>query len=883
MSNGVCIYDVVDDGKDFVFADINKAGERIAHVTRAGIIGKSIYDIRPNIEEYGLVDVFRRVWKSGEPEVHSEKLYQDNDLSGYFRNYVYRLSSGEIVAIFEDLTKQKRSDAALHSAEERYDLAMKATSDGVYDWNLKTNEIYYSPAWKRMLGYEDHELPNDFSIWETLTEPEDVKRSWAALNEMIERKRDGFELEFRMRHKDGHWVDILSRADAEFDSSGTAIRVVGTHVNITERKQAEARLKESEQKQRSILKAIPDQMFVLSGEGKILDFYSTDIEKLYVPPQEFEGKTIEKVLPKKVAKVIAEHVQKAIQTDSIQVFEYSLDYGGEGKTYFEARMVTSGANQVIAIVRDVTEQRHAESTLRETDARHSAMIENIGDVIAIMDADGTTKYQSPNIERWFGWKPEDLIGKSGWDKMHPDDVERIQKEFVEMLEKGDASTVELRFECKDGNYKWIEITAVNRIDEPAINGVLLNYHDISERKHVEQQRLDLERQVQHAQKLESLGVLAGGIAHDFNNLLVGMLGNADLALSELSPLSPARESIQQIEIAAMRAAELSKQMLAYSGKGKFVVKELDLNEMIEEMAHLLEVSKSKNVVLKYNFANNLPAVEADATQLRQVIMNLITNASEAIEDKSGVVSISTGAMECDRAYFNDSYLDEDQPEGMYTFVEVTDTGCGMDVETIGKIFDPFFTTKFTGRGLGMAALLGIIRGHNGAIKIYSEEGKGTTIKVLFPALGFAADSGGSKKRSSGEKGDDWTFDGTVLIVDDEELVLIVGKAILEKHGITVLTAEDGRAALHVFEEQKDDISCVILDLTMPHMGGEETFRELRRIKRDVKVIISSGYNEQDVMDRFVGKGLAGFIQKPYRKKDLVKMLREVLEGTKDLD
>jgi signal transduction histidine kinase/CheY-like chemotaxis protein len=382
----------------------------------------------------------------------------------------------------------------------------------------------------------------------------------------------------------------------------------------------------------------------------------------------------------------------------------------------------------------------------------------------------------------------------------------------------------------------------------------------------------LEQQVLHSQKLESLGVLAGGIAHDFNNLLTGILGNADLALAELSPVAPARESLEAIETGARRAAELCRQLLAYSGKGRFLVQPLDVMELVQEMGHLLSVSISKKVVLKYHFTNNLPAVEADATQMRQTIMNLILNASEAIGDRSGVISVTTGLAHCDPEYLKTCFVADGIQPGDFVYVEVADTGHGMDKATQDRIFDPFFTTKFTGRGLGLAAVLGIVRGHKGAIRVHSEVGRGTTFKLLFPAAQTPA-----REITSGTPGArSWKSHGHVLVVDDEETVRTLTRRMLERVGFTVLTAEDGRQAVEIFQRVGAEVDLVILDLTMPHLDGEACFRELRLLKPAVKVILSSGYNEQDVVSLFAGKGLAGFIQKPYTNEELIAKVRDVL-------
>jgi CheY-like chemotaxis protein len=326
------------------------------------------------------------------------------------------------------------------------------------------------------------------------------------------------------------------------------------------------------------------------------------------------------------------------------------------------------------------------------------------------------------------------------------------------------------------------------------------------------------------------------------------------------------DNLHRIEKAAGRAADLAKQMLAYSGKGKFVIENIDLNRLTEEMLHMLEVSISKKAVLRFNLHRPLPIVEADATQLRQIIMNLVINASEAIGEKSGVIAITTGCMECDRNYLKDVWLDENLHDGLYVYMEIADTGCGMCKETMVKIFDPFFTTKFTGRGLGMAAVMGIVRGHKGAIKVYSEPGKGSSFKILLPA--------GSQPEeiyNTCEDGNSWKGSGTVLLVDDEETIRAIGSDMLRELGFQVVTAEDGRHAMEIFKE-RDDFRFVILDLTMPHMDGEQCFRELKQHRPDVKVIMSSGYNEQEVTQKFVGKGLAGFIQKPYK----LSMIRDII-------
>ena len=373
----------------------------------------------------------------------------------------------------------------------------------------------------------------------------------------------------------------------------------------------------------------------------------------------------------------------------------------------------------------------------------------------------------------------------------------------------------------------------------------------------EEERLRLEHLLFHTQKLECMGVLASGIAHDLNNILMIIVGNVDLAMLRIDRESPAAENLHRIEQASARAAGLIKQMLAYSGKGKFSVENLDLNLLLEELLPLLGVSISKKAAFRLNLHPSLPPVEADATQIQQIVMNLVINASEAIGDNAGVIGITTDLIDCDRTYLMDTGLDGDVGEGPCVCLEVADTGCGMDQETVEKLFDPFFTTKFTGRGLGMAAVLGIVKGHRGSVKVMSEPGKGTTFRILLPVSGHPA---GPSCRSVHP--DDWKGSGAVLLVDDEETVRGVGSEMLRELGFTPITAKDGVEAIGIFSKTPG-IALVILDLTMPRLSGEQCFRELRKLDPRVKVIMSSGYDEQEVAPKFIGKGLSGFIQKPY--------------------
>jgi signal transduction histidine kinase len=399
------------------------------------------------------------------------------------------------------------------------------------------------------------------------------------------------------------------------------------------------------------------------------------------------------------------------------------------------------------------------------------------------------------------------------------------------------------------------------------------HDEIVERELAEEERRRVQVKLLHAQKLESLGVLAGGIAHDFNNLLVGILGNAGLALQDLPPDSPARETLRDIEAAALRAADLTYQLLAYAGKGQVVVEAIQLSHLVEEMGNLLATAVTKNAKLAYRFTRSRRVIQGDATQLRQIVMNLVTNASEAIGTSAGTITISTGVVQADRAYLADAHLGPGLPEGEYAYLEVLDSGHGMHVSTVARIFDPFFSTKFAGRGLGLAAVLGIVRTHRGAIKVQSAPGQGTTIRVLFPVSGAAP---APRPAESVSDPNVQLATRTVLVVDDEEQVRTVARRILSAKGFTVLLAGGGIEALTMVREARGAIDCVLLDLTMPDLPGADVLGELRRIRPDIKVIVSSGYSQESAAPQFAGSGPAAFIQKPYRPADLVNMVKAVL-------
>jgi len=518
-----------------------------------------------------------------------------------------------------------------------------------------------------------------------------------------------------------------------------------------------------------------------------------------------------------------------------------------------------------AVVTDLSELKQLE---KEKELLAIALA-NTADAIFITDTEARILYVNTAFETLTGYRADEAVGQFASLLRSPHEKPEVYARIPEKLNQGKVWKGELLTRFRSGKEVLVERTispVMDRLDQVISHVVMMR--DMTDEK-------EQAKKWEHTQRLESLGVLAGGIAHDFNNILTAIMGNAALAERSLDMTSPAKRNLATIEKSAQRAADLCRQMLAYSGKGKFVVQQVDLSTLVDEMVHLIEVSIEKNVVIKYHMADYLPAVEADIAQLQQIILNLITNANEAIGKRSGVISFTTGVMHADAQYLHESFCDDGVPEGRFAYFEVSDTGCGMDAETIEKMFDPFFTTKFTGRGLGMSAVLGIIRGHRGAIRVYSELGKGTTFKVLLPVVEHELldEPGVAVASSEGAQAG-----GTILVVDDEDTIREVAAMMLEEMGFSTLAASNGMEGVEVYQQHQSEIVAVLLDMTMPKMDGKACFRELRRINKDVKVILSSGYSEENVTARFQGKGLSGFVQKPYSPEHLKKTLMKVLKG-----
>ncbi|MDX8401903.1 MAG: response regulator [Mariprofundaceae bacterium] len=524
--------------------------------------------------------------------------------------------------------------------------------------------------------------------------------------------------------------------------------------------------------------------------------------------------------------------------------------------------------------------RH-EQTLRRERLLMQTLLDHVPACAWLLDKDKRLRFANKAFYDWIGVPPETAMQARRYEDVLPAPLRELLTENDDACMQADGACQKmLTIPEKDGSERTYSIIKSPIPDTGS--GLACIAIDLTEEQRLAREREEMERQLYHAQKLESLGVLAGGIAHDFNNILAAILGNAAMAEQKVSrnPME-AQQHLRRIVESTERAADLCRQMLAYSGKGKFVIQRFSLEELIDGIASMLEISLHKGVVIKKEFQPGLPMIEGDTAQIQQVLMNLVTNANDAIgKERSGIIAIRTGEARIDSDYLEQCLIGPPEAEpGRYVYVEVADNGCGMDRETIDRMFEPFFTTKFAGRGLGMSAVMGIVRGHGGAMRLYSEPGRGTTIRVLFPAAEQQEEP--TMMKSDAES---WlpATDQSVLVADDEDSVREMAVMVLRDAGISnVIQACDGAEAVEMFRRDPDAVALAVLDLTMPRMSGEEVFQQLRNIKPTLPVIVTSGYAEDDVALRFAGKGVQAFLQKPFHPDGLLRAVRMALQPETD--
>jgi two-component system, cell cycle sensor histidine kinase and response regulator CckA len=532
--------------------------------------------------------------------------------------------------------------------------------------------------------------------------------------------------------------------------------------------------------------------------------------------------------------------------------------------------------RILAAATDITERKRAEDALRESRALLQLVADGVPVMIAYVDTEQRYRFVNRGFLEWFGLSELETIGRGMRELLGEQLFTEIAR-YVDAALAGEQVIFEAaRLDHAGMAHDMRVVYIPDKGQDGQILGFVIMMQDITERRRAEEQRLALERKMLETQRLESIGVLAGGIAHDFNNLLTAILGNAGLALLELPPKSNTYATVERIVRAAEQAADLTKQMLAYSGRGHFMIQPLDLNTIIAESRILMDTSIRMGVELRYDLASTLPTVAADAAQIQQVLLNLVLNAVEAMHDRAGAIELHTTVVSADQAGLTQLDLAPAQIAEEYVLLRVSDTGSGMDAETRTRMFDPFFSTKFTGRGLGLAAVLGIVRGHHGGLRVQSEPGRGTIVTVLLPSMRQTPLHDAEPPPSMQPTHSPAVASNTVLVVDDDSAVRAVTTRMLERIGCAVLQAADGQTAIDLFQVNCDMIALVLLDLMMPQLSGEQVLSAFQRVKPGVRVVVMSGYTPQEAAQFFSALTPAGFLQKPFTTDELRSVVRGVI-------
>jgi two-component system, chemotaxis family, CheB/CheR fusion protein len=674
-------------------------------------------------------------------------------------------------------------------------------------------------------------------------------------------------VEREVHDQDGHWYTM--RINPYFVAADRVEGAVLQLLDIDQLKRAVEAAQLARNYSEAILATTRQPLVVLDDEMRVQTANRSFFETFGVSDRETRRHSIFELADgqwnsPKIHQLLDELVSKGESGMQDVEIEHELKRVGRRTFQLSAWSLKMGArqSQILLALEDVTDRKRA------AEAKYRRLFETAKDGILVIDPEsGEITDINAFLIDLFGYGREELAGKRFWEtplmSRIPDGkgmLDNIRAEDTLRLQ--DISLV-----TRGG--REIEIEAIgSTYTEGEKQFVQLNIRDITDRKL-------FDRRLQQTAKLESLGLLAGGVAHDFNNLLTGIMGNASLLLDNASVSSPDREFMREIVKSTQRAADLTRQMLAYSGQGRFVVESIDLSDLVREIASLIRSSIPRTVVIELHLAKGLPPIHADATQIRQLVMNLVINGAEAIGDgKQGSVRLTTREEQLDEESIRVGFPGDELKPGTYVSLEVADQGTGMDDATKAKIFDPFFTTKFTGRGLGLSAALGIVRGHHGAIRVDSVLGRGTDFKVFFPALAPAL-----VPRRPPARRRDLGGTGHILLVDDEEAVLRPANAALARYGYNVLTAANGEEAVRLVRERAQKLDLVLLDLTMPVMGGEEAHAQIKAIRPELPVVLSSGYDEGQAVKRFGEQDLAGFIQKPYSVQHLLEVVKKTLRKT----
>ena len=648
------------------------------------------------------------------------------------------------------------------------------------------------------------------------------------------------------------------------DLSGFAKKVVG--IDDINKREITKELLSTRRHLQVIIENMAEGIFELTPEGKIIYANPVAVSLSGIEEEKLLGSYFTGLFKESNFKRVRDLVASAADSPDSINGNLPVDINGRQVLLNIIPIKDEDRNSIIVILNDVSEGKKTENALTESERRYRSLMDLMPDAVMVW-ADEKIVFANPAAARILGAADHDkFIGRSYWKIVHPDYLE-VGKKQVKLLYKGEQiSPVELDFVRLDGETVNCECTgeAITFNGRPALLSV---WRDITGRKKTEEEKARLASQLLQTQKMEAVGTLAGGIAHDFNNLLMGIQGHTSLMLMDIDSSHPMFEHLNEIKNHVKSSVNLTKQLLGFARGGKYETRTADLNVLVNNQTSMFQRTR-KEITIYESYEKKLWAADVDRGQIEQVLLNLYVNAWQAMPG-GGDLTVKTENLIIDESYDTNF---EVKP-GKYVKISVADTGVGMDEVTRQRIFEPFFTTREMGRGtgLGLASVYGIIKNHGGFINAYSELGEGTTFAVYLPASG--------KTVVEKEKTYDRLIDGhgTILFVDDEKMIIGVGKQIIKRLGYDVLTADGGKEAIEIYKENQDKIDLVILDMIMPVMGGGETFEKLKEIDSNVRVLLSSGYSLNSQASEIMAKGCAGFIQKPFYMKELSQKIAEILK------
>ncbi len=792
--------------------------------------------------------------------------------------------------IVRDISSRKQAERALLQSEEKYRNILENMEDIYLETDLKGNYIFFNDSFCRVLGYSREELQN--INYRLIGPPERVEYIYKAFNEIYVTGRKTNFAEYELTARDGSTVYLDMSISLLRSSTGEPVGFSGFGRDITEKVKARLKIEESERRYRMIAENMTDVVWITDMDLRVL-YVTPSIQKVLGFSQEERMLTSvnEKLTPDSLSymlDVLAREfaIEQQGQGDPQRVVSLVLEnYHKDGSTRWMETIISGVRDNqgvltgLYGVSRDITDRKRAEEALKESEQRYRMIVENVHDVIIIMDLNLKEKYRSPSVVQITGYSPEEITSIPLKEQIVPESYALVEKVLAEELEKefgedpvdpNRSRTLELELYHKNGGTVWIEITGTFLRDNSGKPvDMLLSARDITESKKTEKEKDKLEKQLAQAQKMETVGRLAGGVAHDFNNMLSVILGYVDLAKLRLPKEHPVLKDIAEIEKAAIRSRDITRQLLAFSRKQIIEPKIIDLNELVDQTQRSLISLIGEDIDLKIIPGGNLWRVKFDPSQIEQILINLAVNARDAMLD-GGKLTIET-----ENVVLDDSYCENHDgfTPGHYVRLSVSDNGVGMDRETLPHIYEPFFTTKETGKGtgLGLATVYGIVKQNNSFINVYSEPGYGTTFNIYVPST-----TEGRETQKKSEEEPAAAGEGNILLVEDDPMVLEITKEMLESIGYGVVIAETPLDALALCEEHGASISMVITDVVMPAMSGKELRNKLAEKRPNIKVLFMSGYTADTIAHHGILDEGVHFLQKPFRLEDLARKVRELI-------